>query len=121
MDSVLQYGGLLKSVIVLKLVSFGANGIWDFKGAKSGVTTQLKEKFAPYMVGVHCVPHQTNLIIQTLSKLPLMFKIEAMLQSIYTYYSLSFKWHLDRCKLEEFLEQKALKILHNVKDVKFQF
>ncbi len=50
-----------------------------------------------------------------------MSKIETMLQSIYTYYSLSSKWHLDRCKLEEILEQKALKILHNVKDVRFQF
>jgi hypothetical protein len=72
------------------------------------------------MVGVHCVAHQTNITIQTLSKLPLVSKIEAMLQSIYTYYSLSFKQHLDRCKLEEFLEQKALNILYNLKHVRFQ-
>jgi len=38
-----------------------------------------------------------------------------MLQSIYTYYFLSLKWHLNRSKIGEFLEQKALKILCNVK------
>jgi predicted glycosyltransferase involved in capsule biosynthesis len=38
-----------------------------------------------------------------------------MLQSIYTYYFLSLKRHLNRSKIGEFLEQKALKILCNVK------
>jgi hypothetical protein len=119
-DSVFQYGGLLEFDLVLKLISFGANGISIFKGVKSGVTTQLREKFAPYMVEVPCAAHQTNLTIQTLSKLPLVSKIEAMLQSIYTYYFLSSQQHLNRCKLEIFLEQKALKILCNVKHVRFQ-
>ncbi len=50
MDSVLQYGGLLKSDLVSSTY-----GISVFKGAKSGVTTQLKEEFAPYMIGVHFV------------------------------------------------------------------
>jgi hypothetical protein len=56
------------------------------------------------MLGVHCVAHQTNLVVQTLSKLLLVSKIEIMLQSIYTYYYLSPKRHLDRCKLGKFLE-----------------
>jgi hypothetical protein len=56
-----------------------------------------------------------NLAVQTLSKLFLVLKIETMLQSIYTYYCLFPKQHLDRCKLGEFLEQKVLKILCNVK------
>jgi len=93
-DNVLQYGGLLESDLVSKLISFGANGILVFHGVKNVVTTQLKEKFAHYMLGVHCVAHQTNLTIQTLSKLPLMFKIEAMLQSTTTtiLYLLSDIW-----------------------------
>jgi sulfur relay (sulfurtransferase) DsrF/TusC family protein len=114
-DNVLQYGGLSKSNLVSKLISFGANGVLVFHNVKNCVTTQLKEKFPPYMLGVHRVAHWTNLAIQTLSKLPLMFKIEAMLQSIYTYYSLSPKQHLDRCKLANYLEQKALKIIYNMK------
>jgi hypothetical protein len=77
--NVLQYGGLLESNLASKLINFGAYGVSIFQGAKSGVTAQLKEKFAPYMLGVHCVAHQTNLAIQTLLKLPLIFKIESML------------------------------------------
>jgi hypothetical protein len=57
MDNVFQYGGLLESDLVSKLISFGANGVSIFQGAKRSVTTQLKEKFAPYMLEVHCVAH----------------------------------------------------------------
>jgi hypothetical protein len=57
MDNVLQYGGLLKSDLASKLINFGAYGISVFQGAKNGVTTKLKEKFAPYMLRVHCVAH----------------------------------------------------------------
>ncbi len=104
MDNVFQYGGLLEFELASKLISFGANGVSIFQGAKIGVTTQLKEKFSPYMLGVHCVAHRTNLVIQTLSKLPLVSKIETMLQSIYTYYFLSLKRHLDIYKFGEKLE-----------------
>jgi hypothetical protein len=45
-DNVFQYGGLLKSDLVSKLVSFGANEISIFQSAKRGVTSQLKEKCA---------------------------------------------------------------------------
>jgi hypothetical protein len=72
-DNVFQYRGLLEFDLVSKLISFGANGILIFQGVKSGVTTQLKEKFSPYTLRVHCVAHWTNLAIQTLPKLFLMF------------------------------------------------
>jgi hypothetical protein len=61
MESVLQNGGLYKFNLVSKLISFGANGVSIFQGGKSGVTTQLKEKFVPYMLSVHCVAYWTNL------------------------------------------------------------
>jgi hypothetical protein len=46
-DNVLQYGGLSKSDLVSKFISFGVDGTSIFQGAKIGVTTQLWEKFAP--------------------------------------------------------------------------
>ncbi len=101
MDNVLQYGGLLEFNLASKLISFSVDGVLIFQGAKSGVTTQLKNKFAPYMLGVHYVAHQTNPVVQTLSKLPMVSKIELMLQSIYTY---CFLIHLDRCKFGIFLQ-----------------
>ncbi len=52
-DNVLQYEGLLEFNLVSKLICFGANGVSVFQGAKSDVTTQVMEKFTPYMLGVH--------------------------------------------------------------------
>ncbi len=94
MDNVFQYGGLLESYLASKLKKFGVDGVLVSQGAKSGVTTQLRENFAPYMLGVHYVTQSINLVVQTLSKLPLVSKIETMLQTNYTYYILFPKRHL---------------------------
>jgi hypothetical protein len=76
---------------------------------------QLKEKHAPFLLGVHCATHQTNLVMQTLSWLFLVAKIEALLQVVYNYYAQSPKWSLEKTKFVDFLENKVLKMLHNVK------
>jgi len=47
--------------------------------------------------------------------LTLVAKRELLLQFIYTYYSQSLKRSLERFRLGEFLEQKVLKILRNMK------
>lgn len=39
-----------------KLISFEVDGV-VFHGAKMGVITKLKEKFAPYLVGIYCLAH----------------------------------------------------------------
>jgi hypothetical protein len=61
----LRYHGGLEGddVIAEKLLCFGADGAAVFQGARSGVTTQLTEKFAPYLMGVHCMSHRTNLAV----------------------------------------------------------
>jgi hypothetical protein len=68
---------------------FGVDGVLIFQEPKTNVIIQLKEKCTPFMFKVHfrvhCVAHQTNLTIQTFSKLPLMSKIEVNLQSMYNY------------------------------------
>jgi hypothetical protein len=38
------------------------------------------------MLKVHCVAHWTNIVIQMLSKLPLVSKIKILLQFVYNYY-----------------------------------
>jgi len=55
------------------------------------VTIQLKEENAPFMIGVHCMSHGTNLAVQTLFKMGIVRKIEDVLQSLYTYFSHSPK------------------------------
>jgi hypothetical protein len=84
--NLLQYGNLFKIDMTSKLTNFGIDGVSIFQGAKNGLIPHLKEKHVPFMLWVHYVAHQTNLVIQTLSRLPLIFKIEALLKSMYNYY-----------------------------------
>jgi hypothetical protein len=62
-----------------RLICFGADGASIFQGCHTGMTFQLKEKFVPYMMGQHCMAHQTNLAIQVLSNLPMVAKLEDLL------------------------------------------
>jgi hypothetical protein len=39
------------------------------------------------MIGVHCMNHDTNLVIQTLSRMGIVRKIEDVLENLYTYFS----------------------------------
>jgi hypothetical protein len=58
--------------------------------------------------------HQTNLVLQTLSNLPLIFHIENLLQCLYGYFSYNPKKHLEFTKLIKIMEIKG-KILWNIK------
>jgi hypothetical protein len=58
---------------------------------------------------------RTNLVVQTLSDLPVVSQIEDLLQSLYAYFNKSPKQHLQFVKLTEVLQSKGLKILKNVK------
>ena len=40
--------------IASKLLCFRANGVATFQGTKTGVSKQMFEKFAPFMVVIHC-------------------------------------------------------------------
>jgi hypothetical protein len=46
----------------------------------------MKEENAPFMIGVHCMSHYTNLIVQTLFRMGIVKKVENVLQSLYAYY-----------------------------------
>jgi hypothetical protein len=45
------------------LVYFGANGITVSQGVKNGVIAQIMQKHAPFVSGVRCMAHHTNLSI----------------------------------------------------------
>jgi hypothetical protein len=67
------------------------------------------------MHGVHCVSHRTNLAVKELSNLPVIAKIENLLQSLYSYFARSPKRHLEFTKLAAVMETKGLKIIRNIK------
>jgi hypothetical protein len=108
----MQQGGLIQKETTKRLICFGCNGASVFQGCPTSVTFQLKEKFAPCMMVQHCMAHQTNLIVQVLLNLPMVAKLEDLLQSLYFYFSNSLKHQLEfHFKLAEIMETRRLKIL----------
>ena len=95
--------------------SFGTDGVSSFQGLKNGVTTQIKEKYAPFATGIHCCAHHLNLAAQSLSSLPIMHAIEEVLQLTHNYFAHSPKKAAEFRALSQQLESKGLKLLKNVK------
>ena len=93
MHALLGEGRLNREEIGGKLVSFGANGASTFQGPKIGVSTQIREKWAPFCLGATCASHRINLIIEILSNYPMVSRLEALYQSLYSYFCRSNKRH----------------------------
>ncbi len=79
LDVMGKYGGLTNSNMASKWICLGCDNDLVFQGIWSGVITQINEQIAPFLIGVHCVTHQTNLVVLVLSKLSLVMYIEGML------------------------------------------
>ena len=109
------HGGVTEKDLSKRLVCFGADGDSIFQGCNTGVTIQLKTYNAPYMFGVHCMAHRTNLAVQTLSNLPLVAKVDILCERLYNYFTVSPKRHLEFTKLVDVVETGGLKLLRNVK------
>jgi hypothetical protein len=50
-------------------------GVNVFQGVKTCVIVQLKDKNAPLLIGVHCMDHHTNLIVQIIFELGIVGKL----------------------------------------------
>ena len=87
--------GLSPAKVASRLVCFGADGVSVFQGRKNGVTTQMRQHMAPFVIGVHCMAHRTNLAVEPLSDLPVVAKVEALCQAMFSYFSHSPKRQLE--------------------------
>jgi hypothetical protein len=70
-----KYGGILDEDLGLRWVRLGFDEIFLFQGHHIGVISQLKFKVVFVIVDVHCMIHQTNLVIVVFSMLPFKFHI----------------------------------------------
>ena len=77
------------------LITFGADVVFVFQDAKSNVIVQLINNHAPFMVGVHCMAYQTNLVVQTLSDFEVVKYVEDLLASLYSSFNFSPKLTLE--------------------------
>jgi hypothetical protein len=94
MNFLMTQRGLKEKEFVSKLVYFGVHGVNTFQGLKSRIIVQIQCRYVPFIMGVHFMVHGTNLVIQILSNLFLVFHIEGLLQSLYSFLSHNPKKHL---------------------------
>jgi len=78
MHAMMGEGGLSHEQIASKLVYFGVDGVNTFQGPKTGVTPQIREKWAPFLIDATCVSHHLNLAVETMSKFPMVSCLEGL-------------------------------------------
>jgi len=115
MWNLVEFGGMIETNVANKLVCFGADGVTNFEGLRYGVTMKLMQNHVPFVSGVHCMAHHTNLVVQTLSNLNLVGKIKSLPASMHNYFAQIPKHHLEASKLVELFECKGNKIFNNIK------
>ena len=90
-DSVISGIGLDAETIAKKFLSFGADGVSMLQRNRIGVTLQIREKHALFMISVHCVAHRCNLAFKALLTLGIFSDIEKLLSVTHAYFCKSPK------------------------------
>jgi hypothetical protein len=74
--ALLKGGGLTKEKLSKKPLCFKVDGV-SFSGGGGGgggggirVTKQIKDSWVVFFMGVHCIAHRANLVVQSLKDLP---------------------------------------------------
>ncbi len=75
----------------------------------------MRTEQTPYLIGIHYMAHKTSLVVQSLSTMLMVSKLENLLQALYKYFSTSQECHLEFTKLAKIIKTKGLKVLQNVK------
>jgi hypothetical protein len=70
---------LIQEELAKKLICFGVYGAFLLPSYHTRVTFQLKEKYVPYMMGQHCMAKRMNFVVQALSNLTMVAKLEDLL------------------------------------------
>jgi hypothetical protein len=89
MQVLMHEGGLTNELIGKKLMTFNTDGISIFQGTRLSVIQQIFERWLPHSMGFHCMVNITNLIVQILSHLQMVNKIEGLFQTLYNFFSKS--------------------------------
>ena len=114
MHALTNEGDLVANGIASKVVCFEADGVSTSQGHKTGVTTQIHEKWIAFSVGVHYTSHRCNLAMETLFNFSMIARIESLLNKLHSYFCRSTSQHSKLQKLASIMETKDLKMLQNV-------
>ncbi len=102
--------GVIGEFLLSKLICFGVE-MWFFLGCQD-YSYATNSNYAIDMQNIHCMPHQSNLVIQVICKLNMVYNSENIVQTLYAYFNKSPKRHLEFIKLVEIMEiqdNKSLK------------
>jgi hypothetical protein len=83
----LEFGGFRLKTLGGKLVNMGCYGTSVFQGHWTNITLQFLKKVTPFLSGVHCFAHETNLDVVTLSDLNLVCRLEGILWNMYAFFT----------------------------------
>lgn len=83
-------GGLSEAAIASKLVCVATDGASVMTGIHNGVTTQL-QRWAPFLVPIHCMAHRTNLAAAALEQAPMVQEVVQLLRSLHKFFARSPK------------------------------
>ncbi len=67
---------------------------------------QISDDYVLHIQGIQCMVHHTYLVVQVLSKLNMVNKLESLFQTLYAYFYKSPKRHLELIKLTKIMEIK---------------
>jgi len=88
--------------------------LMSFRTQNMVLQNKFIDTYALHSIGVHCMAHCTNLVIQTSWKLLLVVWIESLLQYLYIYFAHFPKKHLE-IKILKLMATKENKIFQIVK------
>ncbi len=109
------FGSLSAKELGAKLNSIGCQDNSVFQSARASLTKQMKENVAPFIMGIHCFVHPSNLVVLVLSMLTLVAQLEALLQALYGFFFHSPKKFLKYQSLCDVFTNKGNKQLINLK------
>jgi hypothetical protein len=113
--ALMKYGGFNKGRHVKKVVMFWCKWGFCFLGGGTSVTTQIKDVWAPFSMGIHWVVHRINLAMQSLSNLTFFSCFDVFMTNLHSYFLHSPKHHLEFQKLVAITETNGNKILKTMK------
>ena len=56
------------------------------QGNRTGLSVRLQASVAPYMIGIHCMAHRTNLAFKILSKERLVNKVDILVDDLHGFF-----------------------------------
>ncbi len=101
--SLITLWSLLCASMDFSFTGWRAKRMTIFQGAKIGITQQISDDYVLHIQGIQCMVHHTYLVVQVLSKLNMVNKLESLFQTLYDYFYKSPRRHLGLIKLTKIL------------------